>query len=77
MGEECRLWSEFTPSLYRLEVILRDAMAGMLDRLLETSFGMREFKADGTRFAVNGQAIFLRGTLECCHFSTDRLSTHR
>jgi hypothetical protein len=29
---------------------------------------MREFKAEGTRFAVNGTPIFLRGTLECCIF---------
>ena len=67
MGEECRFWSEFSPSLYRLEVILRDANGREADRLLET-FGMREFKVDGTRFAVNGQAIFLRGTLECAVF---------
>ncbi len=29
---------------------------------------MREFKTTGTRFEVNGQQIFLRGTLECCIF---------
>jgi hypothetical protein len=29
---------------------------------------MREFKTRGTRFEVNGQQIFLRGTLECCIF---------
>jgi beta-galactosidase/beta-glucuronidase len=34
----------------------------------ETDFGMREFKTNGTHFEVNGQRIFLRGTLECCIF---------
>ena len=31
-------------------------------------FGMREFKANGTLFEVNGNPVFLRGTLECCIF---------
>lgn len=32
------------------------------------NFGFREFKANGTRFEINGQPVFLRGTLECCIF---------
>ncbi len=31
-------------------------------------FGMREVATKGTQFVVNGQPIFLRGTLECCIF---------
>ena len=31
-------------------------------------FGMREFKTNGTHFEVNGQQIFLRGTVECSIF---------
>jgi hypothetical protein len=34
----------------------------------EVSFGMREFKSEGTQFTVNGNLIFLRGTLECAEF---------
>jgi hypothetical protein len=31
-------------------------------------FGMREVGTQGTRIALNGRPIFLRGTLECCIF---------
>ncbi|MCA1760949.1 MAG: beta-galactosidase, partial [Bacteroidales bacterium] len=31
-------------------------------------FGLRDFKVDGTRFAINGRPVFLRGTLECAIF---------
>jgi hypothetical protein len=31
-------------------------------------FGMREVGTQGTRIAINGRPIFLRGTLECCIF---------
>ncbi len=67
MGENYQPWSEFSPSLYRMEVVLRDEAGKPVDSLQE-SFGMREFKVEGTRFAVNGQAVFLRGTLECAIF---------
>jgi len=30
--------------------------------------GCGEFKASGTRFEINGQPVFLRGTTECCIF---------
>ena len=67
MGEGSLLWSEFSPSLYRLEVELTDENGNAVDRQCE-DFGMREFRAFGTRFAVNGRPVFLRGTLECCIF---------
>lgn len=67
MGEKCQLWSEFSPSLYMMEVQVHDKGGKPLDQV-EESFGMREFKADGTRFSVNGQPVFLRGTLECAIF---------
>jgi len=58
-------WSEHTPNLYRLRTVL-ESMDGRDERV--TTFGFRQFKAEGTRFYVNGQPIFLRGTLECCIF---------
>ncbi|MCU0362150.1 MAG: beta-galactosidase [Bacteroidales bacterium] len=67
MGEDPQLWSEFNPSLYRLTVKLRKAGGRLADSADET-FGMREFRAEGTRFAVNGTPVFLRGTTECCIF---------
>ncbi|MDR0395063.1 MAG: beta-galactosidase [Tannerella sp.] len=65
MGEEMLTWSEYEPNLYRLEVKLTSG-SGVDTKSVD--FGMREFKADGTRFAVNGTPVFLRGTLECCIF---------
>jgi hypothetical protein len=67
MGNKMQLWSEFNPSMYRLLVNLKDSKGNLLDSESE-DFGMRDFKSNGTRFEVNGQQVFLRGTLECCIF---------
>jgi hypothetical protein len=67
MGSKVKLWNEFTPALYKLTVSLKGHRGELIDQYLQ-DFGMREFKTDGTRFTVNGQKIFLRGTLECCIF---------
>ena len=53
-----KLWDEFSPSLSALTVKL-----GGDERTV--TFGMREFTAQGTQFAMNGRPVFLRGTLEC------------
>ena len=55
------------PSLYKLTVSLKGHRGEMIDQYLQ-DFGMRDFKTNGTHFTVNGQKIFLRGTLECCIF---------
>ncbi|GHT44412.1 beta-galactosidase [Planctomycetales bacterium] len=65
LGDDMLTWSEYEPNLYRMEVELSSA-SGTDVRTID--FGMREFKADGTRFTVNGTPIFLRGTLECAMF---------
>jgi len=65
MGEDVLLWDEFSPNLYRLtaELVGQGCKDG------ETvEFGMREFKAEGTQFTINGRKTFLRGTLECAIF---------
>jgi len=67
MGDKIVPWSEFSPSLYRLSVNLKESNSVLIDSLSQ-NFGMRDFKTDGTRFEVNGRQIFLRGTLECCIF---------
>lgn len=69
LGDDSLLWDEFTPNVYRLSLELREAEGA--DKLLansETTYGLREFGIDGTQFTINGQRIFLRGTLECCVF---------
>ncbi|GHV47501.1 beta-galactosidase [Bacteroidia bacterium] len=62
---DIRLWTEFNPNLYRLKTSV--TVKGETD-VRYTQFGFREFKKEGTRFQVNGQPVFLRGTLECCIF---------
>lgn len=65
MGKDLKIWSEHTPNVYRMNVLLQSSDG--VDRKTY-DFGFREFKANGTRFEVNGQPVFLRGTLECCIF---------
>ena len=65
LGDSAELWSEHNPTVYRLTAKLQ---VGSESDQKETDFGLREFKANGTRFEVNGHPIFLRGTLECCIF---------
>ena len=65
LGDSAELWSEHNPAAYRLTTKLQ---VGDESDQKEVNFGLREFKANGTRFEVNGHPIFLRGTLECCIF---------
>ena len=65
MGDDMLTWSEFDPNLYRIDVEL-DTKTGK--DVKRTTFGMREFRAEGTRFQINGTPVFIRGTLECAIF---------
>lgn len=65
MGTNYFLWSEFSPRLYRMKAILNGA--GFHSTMTDT-FGMREFKAAGHIFTINGRPTFLRGTVNCCEF---------
>lgn len=65
MGNHPLLWDEFHPNLYTISVELNSRNQSDQKTV---SFGMREFVASGSRLAVNGRSIFLRGTLECAIF---------
>ena len=65
LGDDMLTWSEFEPNLYRLDVELETKEG---KDCKSTTFGMREFRAEGTRFHVNGTPVFIRGTLECAIF---------
>jgi hypothetical protein len=67
MDANVKLWNEFHPTVYSLEVSLKDKTSGQTD-VQTTTFGMREFKAVGRQMLINGQPTFLRGTLECAIF---------
>lgn len=55
MGENIQLWSEYSPNLYTMAIEFDN---GDTEHI---KFGMREFKADGMEFRINGEPVFLRG----------------
>lgn len=65
LGREPRPWNEFTPHLYQAEVVL-ETPAGTVTRA--ATFGFRDTGVKNGRLAINGQPLYLRGTLECCIF---------
>ena len=52
-------WDEFHPELYPLRLWLR---GNNVDEYLDLKVGLREFKADGKQFRLNGRQIIFRGT---------------
>ena len=66
MGDKILTWDEFDPALYRLKATLV-SKDGLKDEKL-VQFGMREFKAVGRGFEINGRPVFLRGTVNNCEF---------
>lgn len=61
LGDSVRLWSEFTPELYELSAVLNN------DTVTST-FGMRDISIRDKQFYLNGEPIWLRGTVENCNF---------
>jgi hypothetical protein len=59
LGEKALLWSEYEPNLYKLNLKL--IINGSTVDTNEFVFGLREFKADGDKFTINGTKTFLRG----------------
>lgn len=64
MPTDFKLWSEFNPYLYDLIYVVKNKTT-TLDST-EVEFGMREVSTKGKNILVNGERIFLRGTLDCC-----------
>ncbi len=62
-SDDVKLWDEFHPNLYTLSVSI-----GSNGDQKSVKFGFRDLQVDGTRFTINGRALFLRGTLECAIF---------
>lgn len=66
MGKNCLLWDEFVPAVYSLSIQLKNKNGVVQQKAVH--FGMRDFKINGTNFTVNGQPVFLRGTVDCAVF---------
>ena len=64
MGARFEQWSEFNPKVYNLRATIGGK--GFYSEITGT-FGMREFKAEGNQFILNGHPIYFRGT----HFGGD------
>lgn len=68
-GDQARLWDEFSPSVYELEVALTPENGTPGDEDHYTArFGLREIGQAGTHVALNGRPVMIRGNLECCIF---------
>ena len=62
LGPGAVMWSEFTPDVYSLTVDTSSELGVDSHR---TVFGLRDIGTADGRFIVNGEPIFLRGTLDC------------
>jgi hypothetical protein len=65
VGDKMLLWDEFSPALYRLTASLN---ANHAKDERQVQFGMREIKAVGNKFQLNGRTIYLRGDVNNCEF---------
>ncbi len=59
LGKDVELWDEFNPALQKLVVRLAGEHA---DDRREMVFGLRELRAAGSEFLLNGRPIIFRGT---------------
>ncbi|MFT3829988.1 MAG: hypothetical protein QM691_09825 [Opitutaceae bacterium] len=63
-GADVQPWSEFSPTLYRLEV----TAAGSTAAPFVVRFGFRAIAAEDGELRLEGRRISLRGTLDCAAF---------
>ena len=66
MGKEAKLWDEFDPNLYKMQISFesKDDKSDSKELL----FGLRKFDTEGTNFTINNNRTFLRGTVDCAIF---------
>ncbi len=64
---QAQLWDEFSPNLYQLTATIVDEKGQKIAEKI-SRFGMREMTTIGTRIAINGRPIFLRGDVDCAGF---------
>ncbi|MDO4993124.1 MAG: glycoside hydrolase family 2 TIM barrel-domain containing protein, partial [Prevotellaceae bacterium] len=62
LGDKMKLWDEFHPNLYTLEV--KDSKG----YTVSSTFGMRDIKVNGMDIILNGKPIYVRGTVGNCCF---------
>lgn len=68
LGDQARLWDEFSPALYRLRIRIAGKTGALnVDEQTTNLFGLRDFHAEGNQFILNGRPVYFRGT----HFGGD------
>lgn len=65
LGDDALLWSEFHPSLYRLNITLKGKK---IHDEQSVDFGLRNFESQGSHFTINDNITFLRGKHDACVF---------
>jgi len=60
LGADAQLWSDASPNLYELKLRLVSDGGALLDERNIVA-GLRDFRADGDKFTINGAKTFLRG----------------
>ena len=58
LGSDAKTWDEFSPALQKLTLRLTGES---VDESKELTFGLVEFKTEGSDFVVNGRKTYLRG----------------
>ncbi|MGX8697602.1 MAG: glycoside hydrolase family 2 TIM barrel-domain containing protein, partial [Prevotella sp.] len=61
LPKDAVLWDEFHPQLYRYSVDYEGMLVGV-------TFGLRDIRVEDGRLLLNGQPLYLRGTVENCCF---------
>lgn len=56
---DAKTWDEFHPNLLKLKLSLKGAG---VEEHKELSFGLRDFRAEGSQFVINGRPIIFRGS---------------
>ncbi|HEV2437772.1 MAG TPA: discoidin domain-containing protein [Verrucomicrobiae bacterium] len=64
LGDNAPVWSEFNPALQHIHIEFK---SDSIDEVRDLAFGLRDFRADGNQFILNGRPIYFRGT----HFGGD------
>src|SRR6185312_12821123 len=68
LGENAKLWDEFSPALYRLRIRIGGGTGKFnFDENITNIFALRDLHTDTNQFILNGHPIYFRGT----HFGGD------
>lgn len=62
--KEVKLWDEFSPNVYTLKVTISGSNIGLRAKA-QSTFGFRKLGNEKGALTLNGNRIFLRGTLDC------------